>query len=1566
MARQNRFDNVNVNVSGRRLIYADADGSAYTIDGAADIRLLRATNTLVDNDNGTFTLNYSDGTSETVDANGIATVAFTPDNRLRITEANGTITTSPPLTGAAGARGEAGPQGPQGAAGSNGTDGTDGSDGIGISNVSVARNTADNGSIATITLSNGSSSQIQLSDGAAGATGPAGPMGSQGAQGPTGASVASAASVVNADGDSIITFTDSQGNALSGAVTIAQGNEGDRGPAGPMGPAGANGGLYATSSTVNTVPNVGSTVTLTVNSGLSWTTGQFFVASVSSTQYFVCSVTSYSGTTLVGTVLTNRNFLAAGDNVNINLAGSPGIDGAAGAKGDKGDAGPTGPQGPTGPAGQPGSAGISAIFTDDTIDGDNESNDPLSVVKMNFQNQQNNAAMWTGTNAQYIALEDAGMVNEDDYYFTTDDLIAGGGVSLALGTTAGTALEGNTVVNDVSAANLKTRLAGGFSSNAVQIGDSDDVVSIPGSLVVTGSTTTSHVNQVSTNNGVVFEGSAADAHEITLRAGTVTADRTITLPDATGTVALTSDLGAATQTYTGQTAAGQYTVPVRDTGATTTKFLREDGDWIVPTDTNTQLTSTTILPVLNGSNGTIDADLLGTEYYNQQSALVNGELVTPNVVVTEPAAGWKPGFVGGLGTHLDIDDDDGQLIRINENVRLLYGTTTSVDVPNTWRVTFGIGESFRSYRNISGLDQNGVTRNTDFDNRSVWISEFGVTSVILSNNAPTSFNASDLHKLARTSADRTAGIVRFQMIPLPSSSQPLQTAAEQIENLNYVRRVFGLTETSASGGATTYTQGANIGHFSLTFAVAGGGSASLRTDNATDNVVLTNPTFTGTLGAATAATVNGTIVVTSPSSAITGIPDAATGIVLMNIFDEAARETDDIVFAAGDNITISNSDNVLTFSSSVADDAVTTDKIADDAVTSDKLANSINTSIAANTAKVGITPEQASAITANTAKVIPTLTEYDGQTAEANYTVPNRDAGNTTTKFLREDGDWIAPPLGVSVSRITIGANTNATVQPGTIAQITLANGTFREFLNESTGALTIASNASSIIITPTPTDVTDVFSGFTPGNGWAAIGNSPTTVTNGTAVDGEFVTGATVNSNGVLTFTRAAGAGANALTSITLSDLTFTGSSQTETVSVNGIAGAQFNLAVDMTTPLGWLTSGALGATSGTIPASGTFTTTLIIPATALTVDRTARLTATNSNDTENTVSTGLFRQQSTAAADGDLAVTLNSNVTGTMATFSANITAGDAPITVQLFAANPGTGTPTITPIQAATVTANPPQTHTFTAIDTSVLTAGMHTYYLRVADTDGDVVIESETITVTDPNTHTGIFAMSPTNIILGPSAGNNRAFSWRPYAINNAASYDMRADLIDTNNTVFNTDTRSGSTGFTNPGRAFARSSFTQNEYEALSGTFTVSLVNRLASPEDEFFRRQMTFIASADAVIANFEIHSITVASHLFSFVSNFANEASSGTIADVFPEGRFGVDWITGHVDTVPVGSNRVLSGTANSRLRIGASISPVLAAGDYSCRGFISHLTTPTNAAGTIRYTDVIQFTIT
>ena len=115
------------------------------------------------------------------------------------------------------------------------------------------------------------------------------------------------------------------------------------------------------------------------------------------------------------------------------------------------------------------------------------------------------------------------------------------------------AIEASADVTDT--ANVKSALNASLGG-AATIGDGSDTITIPGDLTVTGTTTTNNVETVSTSNGVQFEGSAANNNEILLKAGTVSADRTITLPDATGTVVLAD----ATQTLTNKTiAASQVT-----------------------------------------------------------------------------------------------------------------------------------------------------------------------------------------------------------------------------------------------------------------------------------------------------------------------------------------------------------------------------------------------------------------------------------------------------------------------------------------------------------------------------------------------------------------------------------------------------------------------------------------------------------------------------------------------------------------------------------------------------------------------------------------------------------------------------------------------------------------------------------------------------------------------------------------------------------------------------------------------------------------------------------------------
>ena len=126
-----------------------------------------------------------------------------------------------------------------------------------------------------------------------------------------------------------------------------------------------------------------------------------------------------------------------------------------------------------------------------------------------------------------------------------------------------TKLDGVEASADVTdTANVKSALNASFGGTAT-IGDGSDTFTIPGNLVVTGTTTTNNVETVSTSNGVIFEGNAADANEVTLLAASVTADRTITLPDATGTVVLAD----ATQTLSNKTIAASQVTEISNLSA---------------------------------------------------------------------------------------------------------------------------------------------------------------------------------------------------------------------------------------------------------------------------------------------------------------------------------------------------------------------------------------------------------------------------------------------------------------------------------------------------------------------------------------------------------------------------------------------------------------------------------------------------------------------------------------------------------------------------------------------------------------------------------------------------------------------------------------------------------------------------------------------------------------------------------------------------------------------------------------------------------------------------------------
>jgi hypothetical protein len=109
----------------------------------------------------------------------------------------------------------------------------------------------------------------------------------------------------------------------------------------------------------------------------------------------------------------------------------------------------------------------------------------------------------TITNAQLAgSIANAKLANSSITVNGSAIALGGSVNTLQLGTSSSTALAGDTAVDNVSIANLKTKLAGGFASNAVTIGDSSDVVTIGNDLVVTGDLTVSG-DTISANVGTL-------------------------------------------------------------------------------------------------------------------------------------------------------------------------------------------------------------------------------------------------------------------------------------------------------------------------------------------------------------------------------------------------------------------------------------------------------------------------------------------------------------------------------------------------------------------------------------------------------------------------------------------------------------------------------------------------------------------------------------------------------------------------------------------------------------------------------------------------------------------------------------------------------------------------------------------------------------------------------------------------------------------------------------------------------------------------------------------------------
>ena len=253
------------------------------------------------------------------------------------------------------------------------------------------------------------------------------------------------------------------------------------------------------------------------------------------------------------------------------------------------------------------------------------------------------------------------------------------------------------------------------------------------------------------NNAIIFEGSAVDSWETTLTVVNPTADRTITIPNATGTVVLDT----ATQTLTNKTlntptfttpkikdtdSSHSYDIKVADLAANRNinlPLLTDSDTFVFANHTQTLINKTLTSPVL-------DTPKIGSVISDSNGAPLIGHTATPSAVnyiqFNNAAAGGNVGVeVVGASTNIGLTltaKGTGSVqvrTRFNKLSELLTaGTAVSLTVPTTI-FNLSVPEAFTL--------ANGTTEGDikSFVNRSATAAEARITPATFPYSGKTKF-----------------------------------------------------------------------------------------------------------------------------------------------------------------------------------------------------------------------------------------------------------------------------------------------------------------------------------------------------------------------------------------------------------------------------------------------------------------------------------------------------------------------------------------------------------------------------------------------------------------------------------------------------------------------------------------------------------------------------------------------------------------------------------------------------------------------------------------------------------
>ena len=161
----------------------------------------------------------------------------------------------------------------------------------------------------------------------------------------------------------------------------------------------------------------------------------------------------------------------------------------------------------------------------------NSGNGPiLAAGEIGYESDTNKFKIGDGTN-HWLSL---------DYFMDADSTVNPQfGSSIAFEGATANAFETTLAVTDPTADRTITLPD---ATGTVVLADGSGNVTVSGDLTVSGTTTTINSTTINATTGIVFEGATANAFETTLTVTDPTADRTITFPDTTGTVAMAADV----------------------------------------------------------------------------------------------------------------------------------------------------------------------------------------------------------------------------------------------------------------------------------------------------------------------------------------------------------------------------------------------------------------------------------------------------------------------------------------------------------------------------------------------------------------------------------------------------------------------------------------------------------------------------------------------------------------------------------------------------------------------------------------------------------------------------------------------------------------------------------------------------------------------------------------------------------------------------------------------------------------------------------------------------------------